>query len=74
MTSIDSAQIGDAFIGTDIGGTDIGRAAHPGRGKKLARKVAVGFGMSLVTCMFLVATAATIPVIAVYSFVWLAQL
>jgi hypothetical protein len=77
MTSIDGAQIGDLLgheVSAPFDGSVTARPATERRVRPMARKIAGGFGLLVLTGLFLAATVAAVPVTAVYSFIWIAKI
>jgi hypothetical protein len=69
MTSIDSTNLGDNFLGHEITLPSSGTRPRP-----LARTIAGNIGLLVMTGIFLAATIAAVPLTAVYSFIWIAKI
>ena len=76
MTSIDGARIDRGFPGHDVTLPVIlpARPATERHVHPIARKIAGRVGLLVLTGIFLAATAAAVPLTAVYSFIWIAKI
>jgi hypothetical protein len=68
MTSIDGDLLGHE-LDLPVRTATAEKRVHP-----IARKIASTIGLLVVTGFFLAATAAAVPVTAVYSFIWIAKI